>query len=148
MKKNFTLLLFAIAGTAIYAQPNLNNQVIVYFKTGATRVAPGNTTANISSVNILSVLNNYSIPTVNVVPSFPAFNEADTVNYELGESSRQMNRAKLFTVTVTNPATKNNFINSLNGLSEVLYAESNGYASHNLIPADGSLPSNGVYEIP
>ena len=86
MKKNFTLLLFAIAGTAIYAQPNLNNQVIVYFKTGATRVAPGNTTANISSVNILSVLNNYSIPTVNVVPSFPALNEADTVNYELGEA--------------------------------------------------------------
>ena len=34
MKKNFTLLLFAIAGTAIYAQPNLNNQVIVYFKQG------------------------------------------------------------------------------------------------------------------
>lgn len=137
MRKKFTFLLFAIAGTTTYAQPNLNNQVIVYFKTGATRVAPGNTTANISSANILSVLSSYSIPTANVVPSFPAFNEADTVHYELGESSRQMNRAKLFTVTLTNPATKNNFISTLNGLSEVLYAESNGYASHNLIPADG-----------
>lgn len=133
MRKKFTFLLFAIAGTTTYAQPNLNNQVIVYFKTGATRVAPGNTTANISSANILSVLSSYSIPTANVVPSFPAFNEADTVHYELGESSRQMNRAKLFTVTLTNPATKNNFISTLNGLSEVLYAESNGYASHNLM---------------
>ena len=120
-----------------FSQANLQNQVLVYFKTGAQRVAPSNTTSNITSQNILNVLNTYSIPTSNIVPSFPSFNESDTINAELGEISRQMNRAKVFTITVTNPGTKNNLITSLNDLTEVLYAESNGIISNNIIPIDG-----------
>lgn len=137
MRKFILFMLFVAIGYNGIAQVNFNNQVIVYFKTGVIRVAPANTTANVSSANILSLLSTYGIPAGNVVPSFPTFNEADTVHYEIGESSRQMNRSKVFTITVTNPATKNNFINALNALSEVLYAESNGYASHDLIPIDG-----------
>lgn len=130
--------LFVAAYTlTAYSQANLHNQVIVYFKTGAQRVPPSNTSANITSANILNVLSSYAIPTSNVVPSFPEFNEADTVIAEIGESSRQMNRAKIFTITVTNPSTKNSFIAALSNLSEVLYAETNGTVSNNLIPADG-----------
>ena len=121
----------------VNAQINFNNQVLVYFKTGAQRVAPANTSTNITSANILAVLSSYNIPASNVVPSFPAFIESDTIKAEVGESSRQMNRAKVFTITITSPNTKAAFINSLNALSEVLYAETNGYISNNIIPIDG-----------
>ena len=138
MKKLILATLLSVAYTlTAHAQANLHNQVLVYFKTGAQRIAPSNTTANITSANILNVLTNYGIPTSNVVPSFPNFNQADTINAELGETSRQMNRAKVFTITVTNPATKNSFIAALNGLSEVLYAETNGTVSKSAIPIDG-----------
>uniref|UniRef100_UPI002657C139 hypothetical protein n=1 Tax=Ferruginibacter sp. TaxID=1940288 RepID=UPI002657C139 len=147
MKKHFTafvtLLIFTAASTN--AQVNFDSQVIVYFKSGIQRNAPSNTTATISSTNILNVLSTYSIPTANVVPSFPAFIEADTVitgspkftTGPTGEDFRQMNRAKVFTVTITNAATKQNFINSLNVMSEVLYAETNGGLTTNIIPVDG-----------
>lgn len=138
MKKYFfsitALLLMSIYA---YSQVNFDNQVLVYFKTGVQRVPPSYTTSSISSQNVISVLNSYNIPTSNVIPSFPSFSEADTVNAELGEASRQMNRAKVFTITVTNPSTKSNLIASLNSLSEVLYAESNGTISNNIIPLDG-----------
>lgn len=137
MKKVITIILFLVCYTYTFSQANLNNEVLVYFKTGVQRVAPSYTTSSITSQNILNVLNNYSIPASNVIPSFPAFNEADTVQYEIGESSRQMNRAKVFTITVTNPNTKTNLINDLMGLSEVLYAEPNGTVSNNIIPIDG-----------
>ena len=147
MKKYFTALVtFLILITAsTNAQVNFDNQVIVYFKSGIQRNGPSNTTATISSANILNVLSTYGIPTVNVVPSFPAFIEADTVitgspkftTGLTGEDSRQMNRAKVFSITITNAVTKQNFINSLNAMSEVLYAETNGGLTTNIIPVDG-----------
>ncbi len=147
MKKYFTafVTLLILIAASTNAQVNFNNQVIVYFKSGIQRNAPSNTTATISSANILNVLSTYSIPTSNVIPSFPAFVEADTVitgspkftGGLTGVDSRQMNLAKVFTVTITNAATKQNFINSLNAMPEVLYAETNGNISNNIIPADG-----------
>lgn len=77
------------------AQANFNNQLIVYFKSGVYRVPPSNTSANITSNSILNLVSSYGIPASNVVPSFPSFNEADTVNSETGESSRQMDRARV-----------------------------------------------------
>lgn len=139
MKKLYLVLMLLSMGMLqhAYTQTNFNNQLLVYFKSGVQRVPPNNTTATITSQNVLNVLTNYGIPTSNVVPSFPNFNEADTVNTEIGESSRQMNRAKVYTITITTVATKTALLNSLNTLSEVLYAESNGYVSNNLIPIDG-----------
>lgn len=53
------------------------------------------------------------------MPAFSSFSEADTVRSEVGESSMQMNRAKVFTITITNTANKQNLLNSLNGNSKV-----------------------------
>lgn len=129
-------LLLTVCKLISYSQANFNNQIIVYFKTGVQRVLPANNTSIITSPNILNVLSNYGVPTSNVLPSFPEFNASDTINAEVGENSRQMNRAKVFTITVTNSTTKNNLITALNNLSEVLYVESNGTISNNLIPID------------
>jgi len=127
MKRIFTFLLISmLTSISSIAQVNFNTQLIVYFKTGVQRVPPSNTSANITSGTILNLLSSYGIPPSNVVPSFSSFNEADTVNSEIGESSRQMDRAKVFTITITNPATKQNLLNALNANGEVLYAESNG----------------------
>ncbi len=73
MQKYFTALtsLLILIVLSTKAQVNFDNQVIVYFKSGVKRVAPGNTTANITSSNILNLLNSYGIPSSNVVPSFP-----------------------------------------------------------------------------
>jgi hypothetical protein len=147
MKKYFlafvTLLIFITLSAN--AQVNFNNQVIAYFKSGIQRNAPSNTTATIISVNILNVLSSYGIPTVNIVPAFPNFIEADTViagnpkfmTGPTGEESRQMNRAKVFMITITNSSTKQNFINALNAMAEVLYAEANAELTTNVIPVDG-----------
>jgi hypothetical protein len=48
-----------------------------------------------------------------------------------------MNRAKVFMITITNLATKQNFINTLNAMAEVLYAEANVELTTNVIPVDG-----------
>jgi len=139
MKKLILLVisLTTFLSVSTFGQVNFNNQAIVYFQTGVQRVPPSNTTANVTSANVLNVLNTYGIPTSNVVPTFPEFNEADTSNPEIGESSRQMNRAKVFTITAPSSIVVMGLINDLNNLSEVLYAEANGDVATNIIPADG-----------
>lgn len=124
--------------TSATAQTDPNNQVIVYFRTGVTRVAPGDTTANITSTNVLNILSAYSIPTSNVVPSFPSFVESDTVQIDIGEDSRQMNLAKIFTITLTltDSSHKANLIADISDIPEVLYAESNGTAIGDITPND------------
>jgi len=91
----------------------------------------------ISSTTINQLLANYGLSSSNVTPSFPTFNEADTVNTEIGESSRQMNLAKVFTVSLPDTSFKAFLLSALNNLSEVLYAESDGDVTTNIIPTDG-----------
>ncbi len=67
MKKVITIILFLVCYTYTFSQANLNNEVLVYFKTGVQRVAPSYTTSSISSQNILNVLNNYNIPASNFI---------------------------------------------------------------------------------
>lgn len=139
MKKDLTALLILTVLFSFTSFAQVNNQILVYFKTGVQRNPPSNTTATINSANIINLLSRYGIPASNVMPSFPEFNEADTVDLKIGESSRQMNRAKVFTITLIDPNAKPALLNELNTMSEVLYAETNGEVSNNLIPADGGF---------
>ncbi|HEY8660612.1 MAG TPA: S8 family serine peptidase, partial [Hanamia sp.] len=83
------------------------------------------------------VLNNYGLSSDSVRSSFPDFNEADTVIAEIGEGSRQMDYAKVFAISLPDTSFKSSLINSLLNLSEVLYAESDGNDTTDLIPVDG-----------
>lgn len=113
MKKVFTFLLInMLTSIPSIAQIDFNNQLIVYFKSGVQRMPAADTAAAVTSPAILNLLNSYGIPLSNIVPSFPSFKEADTVSNEIGESSRQMNRARVFTITMTNPATKQSSLNA------------------------------------
>lgn len=123
------LLCFILAATKMFAQTTAQKQVLVYFQSGAQRNPPPNqNTVTITSSNIIQVLSNYGLTASNLTSSFPDFNEADTVNAEMGEDSRQMNRAKVFTITLSDTSFKSSLIASLQNLHEVLYAETNGDA--------------------
>lgn len=132
------LLLLHVIQTTIYAQSAAQKQVLVYFKTGVQRNAPPNqNTVTITSANVTQVLNSYGLNANNVSSPFPNFNEADTVKAEIGEASRRMNYAKVFTISLPDTSFKSSLINSLKNLTEVLYAETNGDLTKNIIPADG-----------
>ena len=132
------LLILLAAQFTGNAQSAAQKRVLVYFKTGVQRNAPPNqNTVTVTSSNINTTLSNYGLSAANVTPSFPDFNEADTVNSEIGESSRQMDYAKVFSISLPDTSFKSSLINSLQNLSEVLYAESDGDNTANLIPIDG-----------
>ena len=132
----YLLLSILLFHTAILAQNNPNNQINVYFLSGVSRSGINNSSATISDESISNFLSGYNIPATNVIPTFPAFNESDTFNVESGESSKQMNRAKIFTITLTDPTLKPTILNVLSNFSSVLYAESNGMTSTNVMPND------------
>ncbi len=98
---------------------------------------PNQTTVTITSTNVTQLLNNYGLNSDSVRSSFPDFNEADTVITEIGEGSRQMDYARVFSISLPDTAFKSSLVNALQNLSEVLYAESDGNATTNLIPVDG-----------
>lgn len=136
--KLFGLLTLLVIHTVTFAQSNAQKRVLVYFKTGVQRNAPPNqNTVTITSPNVTQLLSNYGMSSNNVSSAFPNFNEADTISVEIGESSRQMNYAKVFAISLPDTSFKSALINSLKSLPEVLYAESDGESSTDLIPADG-----------
>lgn len=93
------LLILLAAQFTGNAQSAAQKRVLVYFKTGVQRNAPPNqNTVTITSSNINTTLSGYGLSAANVTPSFPNFNEVDTVNSEIGESSRQMDYAKVFSI--------------------------------------------------
>jgi len=83
MKKIFTLV-FALTAillsTALFAQSDVKNQIIVYFKTGVQRNALKSAAATITSSKIAALLNTYGVTAADIKASFPDFNEADTLN--------------------------------------------------------------------
>lgn len=114
-------------------------QVSVYFKTGVTRiVSPGDTAASVTAQDILNVLAKYGLPASNVYPAFPAFVETDTLKVidKLGDSLKQMDKAKVFVITVPDTTTQNNLTADLKNLNEVLFAEQNGSSIPYIVPHD------------
>jgi len=136
--KAFVLLIFLVIQTTTFAQTAAQKRIIIYFKTGVQRNPPPNqNTVTITSTDVTQVLNNYGLNADSVRPSFPNFNEADTVITEIGEASRQMDYARIFTVSLHDTSSKSSLLNAFQNLSEVLYAESDGDVTTNLIPVDG-----------
>lgn len=144
MKKYYKLLfglfILFLQLQGVFGQSIPQRQVLVYFKSGVLRnAAPNQNTVTITSSGINATLANYGLNASNVRPAFPDFNEADTVIAEIGESSRQMNLAKVFTILLPDTSFKTSLINSLTASVEVLYAEADGDAATNIIPADGQF---------
>ncbi len=138
MKKYLIILAFAIASINLFAQQNPMNEAMVYFQSGVIRNP--DTTATITSQNILNVLNNLNIPTSNVIPAFPEFNESDTTisfpEFPNEPVTKEMNRIKVYRIICVDTFQRNQLISNLLTLVEVLFAEPNGTAEHDFIPSD------------
>lgn len=138
MKKYLIIIAFTIASINVFAQQNPMNEAMVYFLSGVTRNP--DTTATITSQNILNVLSNLNIPTSNVKPAFPEFNEIDTTisfpEFPNEPVTKEMNRTKVYRIICIDTFQRNQLINNLLALAEVLFAEPNGTAEHNFIPSD------------
>ncbi|HVZ95444.1 MAG TPA: S8 family peptidase [Chitinophagaceae bacterium] len=128
-------------------------QATAYFLSGVTRtVTSTDTFATVTASDINAVLSKYGLNSSNVYPAFPEFNEQDTLllpNSELGriDTIKQMDRAKIFVITVTDTTTRNNLITDLQGLSEVLFAEANGDDSLSVAPNDPAYTANGQWDL-
>lgn len=138
MKRYLIILLYAFSFVGALAQQNPMNEAMVYFQSGVTRNP--DTTATITSQNILNVLNNLNIPTSNVKPAFPEFNESDTLisfpEFPNEPVTKEMNRTKVYRIICIDTFQRNQLISNLLNLSEVLFAEPNGATEHDWIPSD------------
>jgi hypothetical protein len=138
MKKIIIPLLLSFFSVQLFAQQNPANEAMVYFQSGVTR-NPDNT-ATITSQNVLNILNNLNIPSSNVIPAFPEFNESDTtISFPefLNEPvTKEMNRTKVFRIICVDTFRRNQLITNLLPLNEVLFAEANGTVDHDFIPSD------------
>ena len=70
-------------------------------------------------------------------------------NAELGRTDtiKQMDRAKIFTITVTDTTTRNNLIMDLRNLSEILFVEANGSDTASLAPNDLAYQQNQQWDL-
>jgi subtilisin family serine protease len=121
-----------------YAQ-NSYYQASVYFKSGVTRnITPTDTSATITASDVFILCSRYAIPTNYIRPAFPEFKESDTLVSipETGKFYKIMNKAKVFTITVSDTNTLKNLIVDLNNLPEVLFAEENGLSVSCTSPND------------
>jgi hypothetical protein len=112
--KLFFLFAFSFSVANLFSQSYY--QATVYFVSGVQRnITATDTSATITSTNVLNILSSYGISTNYVYPAFPKFNESDTLKtYEGGDTIKCMNKANIFTVTVSDIATRNSLINDLN----------------------------------
>ncbi len=138
MKKIIIPLLLSFLSVQLFAQQNPANEAMVYFQSGVIR-NPDNT-ATITSQNILNVLNNLNIPSSNVIPAFPEFNESDTTisfpEFPNEPVTKEMNRTKVYRIICVDTFQRNQLITNLLPLNEVLFAEANGTVDHDFIPSD------------
>lgn len=142
MKIFITLLsaiILQITDHALYAQTKPENQIIVYFANGVQKNALNKTAASITSAGISSVLSRYNLTASTMKAAFSDFNEADTVDALKGEESRQMNKAKVFIITLPDTASRSRLLSELNAMPEVLYAEPDGQTTLGLIPNDAGF---------
>jgi hypothetical protein len=122
-------------------------QASVYFRSGVQRnITATDTSATVTASDIQAVLNKYHITSSYVYPAFPKFKESDTLKISvsdggIADSLKQMDKAKVFTITVSDTTTRNNLINNLLALSEVLFAEANGNNKSAIIPNDQYFPN-------
>lgn len=133
------LLIAAICSLSVgllYAQSDPSREILVYFASGIHR-APAGQAATVRSAAIERLLARFKIDQNQLVSAFPNFNEADTLKQLVdGRRISLPNIARIFKVRVPSNAAREEIIDSLKKLPEVLFAEPNGTTEPHVIPND------------
>ncbi|MGH7595886.1 MAG: hypothetical protein ACREOI_06010 [bacterium] len=125
-----------MAAMPTLAQQNFSNEILVYFASGVER-GPAGQPARITSPVVQVVLTHFNISTSAVESAFPNFNETDTlVTAPDGRIIKLLNMAKIFRVRVSNGVPRQQVIEALSTLPQVLFAEPNGTARPSINPND------------
>lgn len=135
-----SMLLFFLF--SLHAQRDPSNEILVYFKEGVKRerkIENGveSFKQSIKSDKLKSKLKSIGVDEDLLETALPNFNESDTIKtLPNGEQIKMLNMAKLCRVKVKNGQSKDDLIEKLKALPEVLYAEPNGLVAHFAIPSD------------
>jgi len=131
------LILLLVLPVFVSAQQRADRQILVYFSSGIKKDPGKKSQVQVNATSIRELMARIGISADSIQPTFPEFRESDTLDVLKGEQSRQMNKAKIFTITVSAKTNRKDLIKELKKLPEVLFAEENGTATTNVIPADG-----------
>lgn len=125
--KLLLLVILCLATAAIYAQHDYSQDVIVLFKEGMksdTAITKGDISI-FESNKLKSFFQRKTISETAIKRAMPYFEENDTiVRLPDGKILNQSNMSKLYRIKVPKNISKQNLIDSLNNLPEVVYAES------------------------
>ena len=133
------LLFLSIIG---YAQSNPNEEILVFFNSGVSQIeitlnGKEVKTAKITKDKLMKALNEVGITSALIEVAIPKFNKADTLKVmENGQRIKQLDMTKLFKIKVPAGKKRQELIEYLNSMPEVLYAEPNGRAVPLAIPSD------------
>jgi subtilisin family serine protease len=132
--------MFFFSNGLLYTQSDPSREILVYFTSGIERSSTGKE-ALIRSEAVQNILTRFNIDKNNVVPAFPNFNEADTLKQlPDGKKIKMPNMAKIFKIQVPDGISREEVIEHLKKLPNVLFAEPNGTASLHVIPNDPYFP--------
>jgi len=145
--KHKLILLVALAIVQIhtnigFAQRDPSKEILVFFSDGVQRESwhengVATMRSAVKSENLKSALNKIGINEQLLEVANPRFQEADTLTI-MSDGTRliQANMTKLFRIRVPEGKSREELIEELNRLPEVLYAEANGIVAPSVAPND------------
>ncbi|MDP2209170.1 MAG: S8 family serine peptidase [Bacteroidota bacterium] len=129
---SFLLTLFIPAK----AQDDPTKEILVYFVSGVER-DPSAQKARIISSDVQNILTRFNIDLNKITSAFPTFNESDTlVTTEDKRVIKVPNMAKIFRIRIPDGTSREQIIDVLSKLPEVLFAEPNGTTTPTIDPND------------
>ena len=145
-KSVFLTSLLFFCSLFAFSQRNPNREILVFFNQGVSQkfiTTKGKTVkvAYISNAKLKSSLTKIGIAETMLEAAIPDFNQKDTLKLLTGGSKLyQADMTKLYRIKVPLKQNREELINELNSLLEVLYAEPNGSVEHDAIPSDSYFP--------
>jgi subtilisin family serine protease len=120
----------------LQAKNDPTKEILVYFTTGVERTKKS-LSANVKSPAIQGLLARLQIGEDKITSAFPDFNEADTLKMLAdGQIIGLPNMAKIFRIRIPDGMARQNVIDSLKSLPNVLFAEPNGRVGVDVLPSD------------
>lgn len=118
------------------AQDDPTKEILVYFVSGVER-DPSTQKTRIMSSDVQNILTRFNIDLNKITSAFPTFNESDTlVTTEDKRVIKGPNMAKIFRIRIPDGTSREQIIDVLSKLPEILFAEPNGTTTPTIDPND------------
>lgn len=142
MKHIYLFIIFLIFSVAVYSQSNPNREILVFFSEGIiqeTKTVNGQTQKafKFTDEKLKASLNKMGVNDTLIEVALSKFNKSDTLMIlKTGERIQQPDMTNLYRIKVPEGKKRQDIIDELKKMPEVLYAEPNGKVIHHAIPSD------------